>query len=295
MKLPLILIFALIGCSSVPKKKTFEVDEISNEDFKQAKKVTYTKKDDQLSAVESVFSDALNEESMGRIFLYNGEVELAGPMGEIGKLCYSKQFSKAMPIIAYHSKEYGENPIYWNQVGTCFLLQGNSRKALLFYNRALAIKGDYAPALNNLGVMYMRERDYSRALVAFERARKSTAFGKTPRFNLANLYLSFGLYVQAESHLNTLSQVSQKDVDVLNMLGTCQLMQGKAELAVKSFKQIDDDFLEEARMGINYSMALFLAGDKKTARSVFEDIENKQLGKWKKYYDRVAQTLGVKK
>lgn len=290
----LLILLLIVGCSSAPKKRTFKVDDISNEDFKNVKKIKYSKTDDRFVKVESTFSDALNEESLQRIFKYDGSVELSGPMGEIGKACYSKDFKRAKALVSQHSKTYAENPIFWNQVGTCFLLEGNSRKALLFYNRALSIKGDYAPALNNLGVMYMRDRDFSRAQVAFERARKSTAFGKTPRYNLANLYLSFGLYTQAVSHLSTLGQVSSGDVDVLNMLGTSQLMQGRAEIAVKNFEKIDRDFHEEPRIGLNYALALYMAGNPKKARDIFDDIESKNLGNWKSYYRKVSKYIGGK-
>ena len=291
----LLPILILVGCATSQPKKGYDIGDIKNDDFKKIEKVSYSSADDRFKQVESDLTDALNEESIQRVFTYGGSVEVKGVLGEIGKLCYENKFKEAFILVKINNKAYNDNPIFWTQVGTCYLLEGNSRKALLFYNRALGIKGDYAPALNNLGVMYMRENDFSRALVAFERARKNTAFGRTPRFNLANLYLSFGLYQQAESHLLTLGQVSKKDVDVLNMLGTSYLMQGKADLAIKNFENIDSDFLENPKFGINYALALYMGGRPDRARDVLDDVKQKDLRQWKDYYKSVSKFIGGKK
>lgn len=291
----LIVLLLMVGCATSSKKKSVSVEDIKDEDFKPVNKIKYSRADDKFIEVESKLSDALNEESLQRVFTYGGSVEIKGVMGQIGKFCYQGKFSEAYQMIRDNNKAYNDNPIFWTQVGTCFLLDGKRRKALLFYNRALSLKGDYSPALNNLGVMYMRDKDYSRALVAFERARKNAAFGKTPRYNLANLYLSFGLYQKAESHLLTLSQVSKQDVDVLNMLATSYLMQGKVDLALNNFEKIDDDFWEDPKVGINYALALFLKGNKSKAKDVFDDIDKKASGIWKPYYQTVAKFIGVKK
>lgn len=295
MFLRLLPILILVGCATSQPKKSYDVGDIKNEDFKKVKKITYSRSDDSFKQVESELTDALNEESIQRVFTYGGSVEVKGVLGEIGKLCYEKNFKDAFNLVKTNNKIYDDNPIFWTQVGTCYLLEGNSRKALLFYNRALGIKGDYAPALNNLGVMYMRDNDFSRALIAFERARKNTAFGKTPRFNLANLYLSFGLYQQAESHLLTLSQVSKKDVDVLNMLATSYLMQGKTDLALRNFENIDSDFLEEPKVGINYALALYMGGKPDRARDVLDDVNQKGLRQWKNYFKSVSKFIGGEK
>lgn len=290
----LLALFLLIGCTSAPKKKTYNVDDIKNEDFKKMKTIGYSKQDDIFKQVKSDFTDALNEESIDRVFRYDGEVEGKGVMSQILRLCYQKRFKQAHILISNNAKIYSKNPIYWNQVGTCFLLEDNRRKALLFYNRALSLKSNYVPALNNLGVMYMKENDFSRALVAFKRAKKSANFSRTPRFNLANLYLSFGLYGQAEGLLKTLAEFSNKDIDVLNMLATSQLMQGKSAQAVSTFSRINKDMQERANIGINYALALYQTGKPAEARDMLEDIDGKTLSHWKRYYQKVSKYIGGK-
>lgn len=295
MKLSLILFsFILISCAtSSNNKKTY--DEVKQEDFKKVKQVKYRKADDSFEQVESKYSEASNRESLQRIFSYDGDISLEGDLGRIAKLCYEKNFKDAEQLIKQSNQKYLKNPIFWNQVGTCFLLQKQRRKALLFYNKALAIMPDYAPSLNNLGVMYMHEDDYSRALIAFQKARKSKEFSRTPRINLANLYVNFGLYDQAIKELNALYNVSKTDVDVLNLLAVAYLMQNDIKSSLGYYKQIPKNFLEEPRFGINYSLALYLDNKEEDAKDVFEDINVKHLGAWNKNYQEVSHYLGVKK
>jgi tetratricopeptide (TPR) repeat protein len=284
----------MYGCASGPKQnKTLE--NITREDFKPIKSVRYSKNDDKLIEVRSKFSEASNNESIQRIYKYDGDIEITGDMARIVDLCYKKEFKEAHAIIKSVNKKYIKNPIFWNHVGTCFLLEGSRRKALLFLNKALALKSNYAPALNNLGVMYMYEKDFSRALVAFERARKTKEFSATPRLNLANLYLNFGLYDKSITELNTLYSISKSDIDVLNMLATANLMKNNYKKAYEVFKKIDGDFISDARIGLNYSLASFLAGDKERSLDLYSDIDTKNLGDWNAYYKAVGKYIGVKK
>ncbi|MFT6631686.1 MAG: tetratricopeptide (TPR) repeat protein [Bacteriovoracaceae bacterium] len=289
-----LILFSLIGCASQKVSTTYkDVEQIKQDDFKAVKQIRYKKSDDYFSDVKSEYSKALNDESLERVYKYDGDVEIKGPLSTITEHCHRKEFQKAKELFKRYSKSHLKNPIYWNQVGTCFLLEGNRRKALLFYNKALSIKSNYAPALNNLGVMYVNEKDYSRALVAFRRARKSSDFNKTPRFNLANLYLHFGLYDRAITHANVLYQGSSTDVDVLNMLGTAHLMSAEPKTAIKFFKKIDSDFLEKAKFGINYSLALYLAGDKEKSLNQFGDVDKKMHSQWKNYYQEIGKYIGA--
>lgn len=291
--LNLTLFLFLISCASGPKKSK-DLADIKDDDFKSEKAVTYKSGDDQLANVKSQFSSVSNKESIQRIYKYDGDIELKGEMGTIAKLCYEKDYKSAHTIIKAVNKKYVKNPIFWNHVGTCFLLEGSRRKALLFFNKALSIKDNYAPALNNLGVMYMYESDFSRALVAFKKAKSSKSFSVTPRFNLANLYLNFGLYNKSINELNTLLSVSKDDVDVLNMLATAHLMKNDVKSALKYYASIDSELFERVEFGSNYALALFLVNNKNKAKDVLSDIDPKKVGSWAEYFTNIKKIVGEK-
>jgi len=291
----LMIPFLIVSCASGPKSKTKNMDNIKQEDFKKVKMVKYRKADDYFDKVESAYSEASNSESLQRIFVYDGDITLEGDLGRVAKLCYEKNFTESEALIKQINQKYLKNPIFWNQVGTCHLLQNQRRKALLFYNKALAIKNNYAPSLNNLGVMYVYESDYSRALVAFKKAKKAKAFSRTPRINLANLYINFGLFDKAISELNALYNVSKKDIDILNLLGTAHLMQNDVSKSLSYFSKIDKDFFEDPRFGINYALSLYANGKEEDARDILDDIEFKNLRNWKSYFEEVKNYIGVRK
>lgn len=292
-KIIIVVIFLIfIGCSSTPeKKKITSLDDVKQEDFKSEKAVPYKVSDDMYQKVSGQKSAASNNESLQRVFLYDGDIELSGELGKIAKLCYQGDFESAFKLVRFHNKKYQNNPIFWNQVGTCYLLKNERRKALLFYNKALSHKSDYAPALNNLGVMYITEGDYSRSLVAFEKAKQSKSFSRTPRYNLANLKLNFGLYQDAIEELNVLYRITNTDIDVNNMLGTAHLMANNPKEARRYFVRISSNDKEQARFGINSALTEFLLGNKKAAKDIFEDIDKKDLGLWSEYYSEVSKLI----
>jgi Flp pilus assembly protein TadD len=286
----MIILFA--SCASTSdKKEGIDLSDINKGDFKPAKQIRYKKSDDKFSNVKSNYSAVSNSESLQRIYKYDGEIELTGQLGRLAKLCYEKNFQDAFKYVKTINKQYSKNPIFWNQVGTCYLLQGARRKALLFYNKALSLKKNYSPSLNNLGVMYIYERDFSRAFIAFKRAKSAKSFSKTPRFNLSNLYLSFGLYDKAIKELNVLYQVSKDDVDVRMMLGSAYLMKNQPKSARPYFLGLNSDFTEMPRFGLNYAMTEYLLGNLERAEDIFDDLETENLGVWSKYYEEVKSIL----
>ncbi|MBD65206.1 MAG: hypothetical protein CME62_08365 [Halobacteriovoraceae bacterium] len=295
MKILLMLTLSfLVACSSAPKKKqSKKVEDIKQDDFKQIKLVPYDQRDDYFAQVKSKYTEISNTESLGRVYEFDGEVELKGVLGKITQLCYEKEFKTAEILISKNNKSYAKNPMFWNMVGSCYLLQDKRRKALLFYNKALALKANYAPALNNLGVMYMREGDYSRALVAFKKAKSSKEYSRTPRYNLSQLYLNFGLYKQAGQELTTLYSLSRDDIDVLNMLATAYLMSNNIKESLDVYLRVDRDFFEDPKYGINFALAHYFSGNKERAVDVMEDIDKDKLGVWKEYYYDAARHIGA--
>ncbi len=142
--------------------------------------------------------------------------------------------------------------------------------------------------------MYMHERDYSRALVAFERAKKAGDFSRTPRFNLAHLYLGFGLYDKAIKEANTLYNSKSQDIDLLNVLATAHVMKGQYKQAQNYYKKIDTDYLEMDRFGINYALNEFYLGNKNKAHDLLSNVDKMTSAEWKEYYLSAKNFLGVR-
>lgn len=292
--LALLLLLILGSCSSRPKvKKKVAIDDVSSEDFKKVKEVRYEDDKDQFSKIDKKSTEALNDESIQRLE-DPSDIDVKSILDEIIVKCYNKEFKAAFALIEENHDKYKQHPSFWNQVGTCFMLQGKRRKALLFYNKALEYKTSYAPAYNNLGVMYRLEGEDPKALVAYTRSKKSNNLAKTPRFNLAQLYLEYGLYNQAISMLKGLHHISNNDIEVNAGLATAYLMKGDLKSSLLYFKMIDNDFWGKPHIGINYALASYFNGDKEKAVDIFEEVDSKNLGSWNSYYKEVSKRIGAK-
>ncbi|MCO4753568.1 MAG: hypothetical protein KC478_03755, partial [Bacteriovoracaceae bacterium] len=193
-KLLLLLLFT--GCA-LTQKKGLELDDVTNEDFKKPAPAKYEERKDYFSGVETKDAQALKDESLYRINNFDSDVDAKDVLTQIVYKCHKRDYDDAFAIVEKEHDKYRDNPSFWNQVGTCYLLKGERRKALMFYNKALEFKSNFAPALNNIGLMYRKEGQDQKAEVAFSKAVKSANFSKTPRFNLAQLYLDYGLYNDA--------------------------------------------------------------------------------------------------
>lgn len=280
----LILLTLLVGCASSPKKKgPVELDNITNEDFKKPQAVRYDSRDDYFKKVESEDTLLLNDESLARLDNFEN-ISDDDTFTSIARSCYQKKYDQAWQIIRKGYDKYRKNPVFWNQVGNCYLGQKNYRKSLLYYNKALEFEKNYVPALNNIGVMYWNQGEHQKALVAFKRATDAGKFSKTPRFNLALLYLQYGLSDKAISVLENLVSLGKTDVDVKSALASAYLMNKDYNKALNYCRQLGDKF-EKVHVGLNCSLASHLVNKKSDAQDIYSDIDVNKLGPWKSYYN----------
>lgn len=284
-----ILIVSFVGCSTTSKKSK-DLGEITDADFKQEKQVRYNKRSDFYLEIDSAETAATNDESLFRALDFDGEDKKETDLSEVVEQCHEKDFEDAFKVLKNTSRKYLKNPVFWNIVGACYLLKKERRLALLFFNKALDVNSRFAPAYNNLGVMYYREKDYPRASVAFNKAVTIDSFTKTPRVNLGNLYLRFSLYNDAISVLSPLA--SKKDQEVMNLLGVAYLQKQDIKKAVSFFKKVNDDNLEKPSFGINAALAHWLNGNKERAEDIFDDVEIEKSKRWKAYYKSVKKLTG---
>lgn len=289
MKNLLILLF-IVGCASNGNREK-DLEEITNEDFQRAVPVSYSAGADHYSEVSAKDASALNDETLFRLSDYSGSVKDGDVVTRITQLCYEKNYEEALALVNAEYERYRENPSFWNQVGSCYLLQGQNRKALLFYNKALEFEKDYAPAFNNIGVLYRMNGEDQRAEVAFKSAVSSSAFSKTPRFNLAQLYLSYGLYGLAIENFKVLE--SSGDVEVLAGLGSAFLMAGSSSQATGYFKRIEEKYYRKPFIGINAALAYYASGDRRVAQSALRQVNEDDLGELKGYYNQVKEKIGL--
>lgn len=290
------------GCASAPPEKLpannivpaadLEVRDVENEDFRPIKTVRYRANQDNFASLE-VPMDSLVRESLARLpeaQLYDLQ-DSEDIINQILSACYRRQFADAQKMMDQVYRSYNKHPTYYNAVGTCWYLQGKPKKAMIFYNKAREIDPKFAPAYNNMGVIHQKEGKDQSAIKAYEEAVKYSSFSRTPNFNLAQLYLHYGMADKALALAQGIYADNAQDPDVIGLMANSYFIQGKIDQALRFFGQIDRKALRRAHLGLNYAVALKIKGQNDLAEDVFSDIDQRTIVS-PRYYRRVAKYIG---
>lgn len=211
-----------------------------------------------------------------------------------------------------NSKDISRNPIYWNQVGICYYMQGLLTKARLYFNKALDVDKNFALAINNLGTIYWKEGREQKALLAWQEALKVDPFMAGASYNLARAYLKYGFTKRAqeqftwlyalpnvqneyffyELNILTAARLEFYQQQLLEGLATSAFLLGDTEQALKFYSQLNAEILKDPNFGINYALALKVKGEHKAAKEVFFKINNQNLEpKLHTYYLNVEKII----
>lgn len=291
----LILSLVLFGCASKPEKRVVkDAPVVPNEKFNKEKPLANAQVTDYYQTQTNALSPALQDETLDRLNKEElGQVNTsADPLTDIVVKCSNKDFEGAFQVAAQVFNRYQKVAAYWNTVANCHLNSGSYRKALLFYNKSLEVNPNYVPALNNIGVMYVRQDQDQKALVAFERAIKFSKFSKTPRYNLAKLYLTYGLAELAQPLFISLLTESPADVDILNAVAASYFIQGDYQNALTYFQQIPQAQWHRAEIGLNVAKTLSKLGKVEDARKVANGVKSPSGPDLKRYSGIVKRELG---
>lgn len=297
--LPSTVLFFLLatgfaGCSSAPKdsitpKHDAAADvKVQNKDFQTKTKISYSQNQDHYGVATS--GNALAGETADKMSRAEAADLAKGqdPLATMMLFCYQKDFKEGFGLAEQLFDTHQNLPTYWNQVATCHLLQGNERKALLFYNKAMEVVPNYVPALNNIGVIYGRSGQDQKALVALEKALAGGRFTKTPRYNLAYLYLHYGMGQQALGHFQSMVEESPQDADLRSGLANSYALMSRWEEAWAEFNRIPDANRKNPSVGYNMALTAHRLGKKDVARNLLSKVD----GDGSIYERELRQLLG---
>jgi tetratricopeptide (TPR) repeat protein len=168
----------------------------------------------------------------------------------------------------------------------------NLEKAVYFFQKSLQVSKrhhSFSPAYNNLGLVYLKEKQYELSLSSFEQAIKENPNLLTPLFNLGHLYLKFGNAPEAEKIFRRLYQKNRKDIDVISALGSISLTKGRYQEAITLYKTIPVTDLKRPDIALNYAMALTQTKNSVEAKEVLAMAENHK--DWQNYRRSIEKLL----
>ncbi|MFN8370843.1 MAG: tetratricopeptide repeat protein [Bacteriovoracaceae bacterium] len=304
LNLLIILTLILQACSSSAPKKSeaikeptkdiFGIADINENDFIPKKTKSYNAELDNFKELgverNSIVNESINRVDSSKIARIMSSED---PITKIIGLCYQKKFNEAEELIQKKVSEYKNHPGFWNQLGTCYYLKQEYRKAILYYNKALDTDAKYVPAINNIGVLYLKDGLYQKALVAFKRAYELNSFSLVPLLNMAHIYLQFGHVEKARNYFEILYKNNQTDVDVINGLAHVALFTDDLKASLSYFKLIGTPDLKRADIGISYAVLLKTLGSDGEAKTVLRQVNMDGADTFKDYYQRSVKFVGI--
>ncbi|MEN3334966.1 MAG: hypothetical protein V7641_4331 [Blastocatellia bacterium] len=119
---------------------------------------------------------------------------------------------------------------------------GNHKKAIEQLNEAVKLYPTFVPALNELGVIYMRLKEYEKAEAALRKAIELAPDAFTPELNFGILMLQKKDYVTAAT---TLQSAVQKD----SSSATAHFHLGKAFVNLSVYNKAEKELLQAISIG----------------------------------------------
>ena len=227
-------------------------------------------------AIKEAKLDGLKYESLKRFDAFRLDANLK-LKSEIA-LCHQHNFEQAFDKFKNKLDKNLNNFTYWNQIGTCYILKKEYTKAKSFLDIAMAnAKNNKQKSVvfNNLGVIYLENKNSPEAKQAFKQAIEQYPKWLTPRFNLAQIYLSFGIYQRAQRELNFLLKKNGQDVDFLNSMAHLKLMQRDFKSALVLFNKIPVDYRSRDDVATNLAMTYFMLGRFEEAKTALNNADKK--------------------
>jgi Tfp pilus assembly protein PilF len=103
-----------------------------------------------------------------------------------------EKYGLAKIILNRALKDHDNEPSLHNNLGIISLAEGNQRKAIASFKKAISIKNEYVIASTNLASIYLEYQDYGRALPPLESGygyvKSDISKGNKDAFGVANNY-----------------------------------------------------------------------------------------------------------
>lgn len=192
-------------------------------------------------------------------------------------MCHKGLYNEAIEEFKLQLDAQKTNPKYWNHLATCYLLNTKLSQAKFYFDLALKTVGNdktmESIIHNNIGIYYTKLKQDDLALSEFNKSITLSKKYLTPQYNMAQIYLKFGLYNKAKNILNLLISRNPKDIDFINSIGHLNLMTGQYKKALYFYSQIPQKYMHRDDYATNYSMALYMSGKYKEALKVIKSAD----------------------
>jgi tetratricopeptide (TPR) repeat protein len=121
-------------------------------------------------------------------------------------------------------------------LATALQTEGRTGEAIVHYRKAIALRADYAPAYNNLGVLQRAAGRVDEAIATYQQALALKGDYPDAHYNLANALLEKNRPREAAEHFSIALRSIPDYAGVSNNLGIALAAQNRPEDAVSAFR-----------------------------------------------------------
>jgi protein O-mannosyl-transferase len=142
------------------------------------------------------------------------------------------------------------NPSCWmahNNLGVARLQKGQVDEAIGHYQKAVAIKPDYAEAYRNLGNAFLQKGQVDQAMAHFQKAFEISPDYADAHKNFGNAFLQKGQVDEAITHYQKALEIKPDKADAYSNLGNAFLQKGLVDQAMAQFQkalEIEPDYAD---------------------------------------------------
>jgi tetratricopeptide (TPR) repeat protein len=161
-----------------------------------------------------------------------------------------------------------------NALGIIHFIRGDLQKAMNYFEKCLKVNPEYTEARNYLGSVYQELGHLDKAEAEFKKAIADNTYKsrELPYYNLARLYLTKGNDEEALKLVNAAIELNDRMVMALNLKGILLERFGNFKEAIYSYEMALDIAPGDINLSYNLAVVYFKSDRRSEAKSLFEKI-----------------------
>jgi tetratricopeptide (TPR) repeat protein len=165
-----------------------------------------------------------------------------------------------------------EDHITQFDIGLVYYYRERYDQAIEYFQSAIRLKSDFAPAINSLGNAYLEKGDWDNAIAAYRRITEDVFYG-TPHFAYSNMALAYYQkkeYPQAEKYFLESLKLNPEFANALGGLGMTYTAMGRYADAVQKLDRAVRKNPKLPQLHYELGRAYRGLGDRQKAREEFQ-------------------------
>lgn len=165
-----------------------------------------------------------------------------------------------------------EDHITQFDIGLVYFYRERYDQAIQYFEKAIRLKPDYAPAVNSLGNAYLEKGEWDNAIEAYRKIVEDVFYG-TPHFAVSNMALAYYQkkeYPQAEKYFLEALKLKPDFTNALGGLGMTYIAMGRHADAVQKLERAVRGNPKLPQLHYELGRAYRGLGDRQKAREEFQ-------------------------